>query len=193
MRDGGVVVDAEARRGAGHRVVQAARDVHRVERATLPDGQRRVDRPLHDARGRLVHVREDRVVAWCRGRARGRRPRPTRPGARRRRRRGRARVASRSSRGDAGVDQLDARRPSSSPRSCGQPDRQVEPLGRHRVPVAEVVREHRPATTRRAPVPSRGRSSAGVMRPPSHPLAPGVDLDADCGVGSVAGAARMPE
>ncbi len=62
-RDGRVVVDAEAAGTLGHRVVQPARRIERVLRAAAEHGLGGDDRGAGHARGRLVHVGEDRIVA----------------------------------------------------------------------------------------------------------------------------------
>ena len=78
---GDVVVDAEAGGVARHRVVQAAAEVHAVLRAPLPDVGAHLAGALDDARARLVHAGEGRVVLGAE---------PAVPG---RRRRGRADAA----------------------------------------------------------------------------------------------------
>jgi hypothetical protein len=61
-RDRGVVVDAEAGRPAGHRVVQAAGQVDRVPGVSGQHGAGGVDRAAGDHGRGLVHPVEDRVV-----------------------------------------------------------------------------------------------------------------------------------
>ncbi len=61
-RDGRVVVDAEAARPGGHRVVQSAGGVERVELLPSPDGAGGLDGGACHQRAGLVHPVEDRVV-----------------------------------------------------------------------------------------------------------------------------------
>src|SRR5262245_25989696 len=62
-RDRWVVVHTEARCARRHRVMQPARRVERVPNRSVADGPGRDQRRARDERARLVHVREDRVVA----------------------------------------------------------------------------------------------------------------------------------
>ena len=61
--DGRVVVHAEAARPAGHGMMQPSGRVERMLGPAAPDGVGGADRRPGHARPRLVHVREDRVVA----------------------------------------------------------------------------------------------------------------------------------
>jgi hypothetical protein len=63
-RDGDrrVVVHAEPGRSRRHRVVQAARDVHRPRRRAAPDRFRRGEGGAADPGARVVHALEDRIV-----------------------------------------------------------------------------------------------------------------------------------
>jgi len=61
--DGDVVVDAEAARLGGHGVVQPAGGIEGVLRASREHRRGRGQRGSDDAGGRLVHAREDGVVA----------------------------------------------------------------------------------------------------------------------------------
>ena len=61
--EGGVVVDAEARRAIGHRVMEAAARVLGVLDVAAQDRLHRPERPAGDGRRRLVHAGERRVVA----------------------------------------------------------------------------------------------------------------------------------
>jgi len=60
--DRDVVVDAEPARLVGHRVVQATRDVRRVEPFPRPHLANRLDRGADDVGGSLVHPLEGRIV-----------------------------------------------------------------------------------------------------------------------------------
>ena len=60
--DGEVVVDAEARRGLGHRVVQPAGEVDGVLVVAAPDRAHGLDRGADDVGRRVVHAREHRDV-----------------------------------------------------------------------------------------------------------------------------------
>ncbi len=138
-RDGCVVVDAEATRPVGHRVVQAAAEVHAVLDLAAPDRRGEVGAALHDAGAGLVHPDERRVVLGAEaavevgGRRVGR-------GRLHRRHVGRVvhgleqRVVRR-----LGADDLDSARVVEQSERAGQPGGEVEAQRRHGVRRAEVV------------------------------------------------------
>ena len=169
-RDGGVVVDAEARGAVGDRVVQAAAGDEGLVGPPLPHGHRPRHRRAADRGGRLVHARERRGVA-----ARGEAPLAGLPGRGQRRvrrcsgappRRRPARGPARSSASVAGVGATGRTSGCSvEPVRPDQVDRELAPQRRHRVVVAEVVRG--PALG----VDERGRHGRNLSD--RHPPSPG--------------------
>ena len=138
--DRDVVVDAEAARPVGHRVVQAAGDVDRVQRLAAPHLAERLEAGADDVGAGDVHVLEDRVVVGAEpvggvleaGRRAG-------PGDRV----DQALVVHGGDLLVGGHGASTRLRPSSTPELLGQPHREVDADRGHRVGGPEVVLRER--------------------------------------------------